>query len=405
MDLQIGMLELMVGSQGLLLARFLRALCADGKDHLLLLYVISELIRLYVSAALCVPDLLPGPPYPIALIPALAAPALCLYACHPPGRLCGLRPRHLAWLLPYPLLTGLYAALSDPAHRDFEILAQLNQSGALPASTLAVCLLNTLCACLYCGFTLLWLGRCNAAAGWPPAARTLSRRLLYLGLAGGAICLAIDVLRIPHWLTASHKMLAGLLFTFLSFNLIAGHLLQRTRTVHSRVPAADSTRQTAPTAAETMPDPRTKYEKSGLQQQQSEQLWRELQRYFDREKPYLDTGFNLATLSQRLNVSKQIVSQLINHHSHVNFYQFVDAYRIRHATRLLCEQGNEGRKLLDIALSSGYANQSTFYGHFKKHKGMTPKEYRQHHHRKTPPAADAMPARINKHIELRPAGA
>jgi AraC-like DNA-binding protein len=129
-----------------------------------------------------------------------------------------------------------------------------------------------------------------------------------------------------------------------------------------------------------------KYAKSGLRVDQSRLLWIKVRRLLETEAPYLDVGFDLKALAARLELTQQILSQVINANAGMNFYELVDSYRIGKAQALLEETGSEQRKLLDIALSSGYACQSTFYAHFKRATGLTPDAYRQL--RKQVPAAN-----------------
>lgn len=119
-----------------------------------------------------------------------------------------------------------------------------------------------------------------------------------------------------------------------------------------------------------------KYEKSGLSRSHSEAIWNDLMTYFEKELPYLDKDLNLKKLSAKFNVSEKIMSQIINVHASKNYYDLVNEYRIRRAKLLLSNAENAKRKLFDIAVSSGYSSQSTFYLHFKKQEGLTPKQYR-----------------------------
>jgi len=120
-----------------------------------------------------------------------------------------------------------------------------------------------------------------------------------------------------------------------------------------------------------------KYAKSGLKLDQSKLLWIKLRQLFEKEAPYLDVNFDLKKLAERLGVSQQILSQVINANAGVHFYDLIDRYRTATARALLSDPENRDRKLLDIAVSSGFACQSTFFSHFKRATGLTPDAYRR----------------------------
>jgi|GEM_PF-2732040 len=120
-----------------------------------------------------------------------------------------------------------------------------------------------------------------------------------------------------------------------------------------------------------------KYAKSGLKLDQSKLLWIKLRQLFEKEEPYLDVDFDLKKLAERMTVSQQILSQVINSNAGVHFYDLVDSYRMAAARELLSDPRNRDRKLLDIAVSSGFACQSTFFSHFKRATGLTPDAYRR----------------------------
>jgi AraC-like DNA-binding protein len=67
---------------------------------------------------------------------------------------------------------------------------------------------------------------------------------------------------------------------------------------------------------------------------------------------------------------------VINEHLKVNFYDFVNGYRVEEAKRLL-EDGSHGKKnFLEILYEAGFNTKSAFNRAFKKHAGMTPSQYK-----------------------------
>ena len=55
------------------------------------------------------------------------------------------------------------------------------------------------------------------------------------------------------------------------------------------------------------------------------------------------------------------------------FSQFVNIYRVEHAKRVM--RRNPDKKIVDIYIESGFANEGSFFRTFKAVTGMTPKEW------------------------------
>lgn len=119
-----------------------------------------------------------------------------------------------------------------------------------------------------------------------------------------------------------------------------------------------------------------KYRKSGLDKETSRLFLEQLSSYMETEKPYLDGGLVLPQLAQQLGISANYLSQIINEQLQVNFYDFINNYRVEEAKRLI--RDSTGRpNVLNIALDSGFNSKSAFYTAFKKATSLTPGEYRK----------------------------
>jgi AraC-like DNA-binding protein len=120
-----------------------------------------------------------------------------------------------------------------------------------------------------------------------------------------------------------------------------------------------------------------KYRRSGLDQDTSLLFLEELTGYMQDNKPYLEGDLVLPQLAQRLGISANYLSQIINEQLDVNFYDFINGYRIEEAKRLIRDSGQGKTNILAIALDSGFNSKSAFYTAFKKATSMTPTEYRK----------------------------
>ena len=91
-------------------------------------------------------------------------------------------------------------------------------------------------------------------------------------------------------------------------------------------------------------------------------------------KIYMEPDITLDRLSEALHVMPRDLSMLINRHFGVNYYEFINRYRIEEAKRLLTE--SKGVTITDIYLTVGFNSKSVFYTFFKKLEGVTPTTYR-----------------------------
>lgn len=94
-----------------------------------------------------------------------------------------------------------------------------------------------------------------------------------------------------------------------------------------------------------------------------------------RDSPYLDPLLTLPRLAVRAGTSANTLSAVLNQHLGVNFFDFVNSYRVEDATRLLL--ADPDRTVLDIAMEVGFNSKSTFNAAFKKHTGTTPSAWRK----------------------------
>ena len=93
-------------------------------------------------------------------------------------------------------------------------------------------------------------------------------------------------------------------------------------------------------------------------------------------KIFRDSSLSLESISKDLNISSNYLSQLINKISGKNFSDYVNTLRIEDAKIKLKDPKFNHYTILSIGLEAGFNSKSTFYSAFKKHTGLSPKEYR-----------------------------
>lgn len=95
------------------------------------------------------------------------------------------------------------------------------------------------------------------------------------------------------------------------------------------------------------------------------------------EELYLRTDLTLTSLSKRLDQRAHDVSLAINSQKGVNFFDYVNAFRVEKARALLIDQANDKYTIEHIGELSGYSSKATFFRSFKKLTGQTPSSFQK----------------------------
>lgn len=118
------------------------------------------------------------------------------------------------------------------------------------------------------------------------------------------------------------------------------------------------------------------------------ELKEKLLQYMDSNKPYLKSDLKISELADSLTVPYYHLSQLINDEFFVNFYDFINKYRVEEAKKLLIEDTNN-YKILAIAYEVGFNSKATFNRVFKKFTDLTPSEFKE---KFSPKSGDTIPS-------------
>jgi len=120
-----------------------------------------------------------------------------------------------------------------------------------------------------------------------------------------------------------------------------------------------------------------KYIKSALSDEDSERIINRLKSVVKEDKPYLDSCLTLPDLAEKISVSSNYLSQVINERLGMNFFDYINSHRIEMAKHLLLNPLPHTPTILDIAMESAFNSKSAFYTAFKKHTGLTPAQYKK----------------------------
>jgi AraC-like DNA-binding protein len=114
-----------------------------------------------------------------------------------------------------------------------------------------------------------------------------------------------------------------------------------------------------------------------LSDSQKEELSRKITEVVIANKLYLNPELSLEDLAAKLFLHKNYVSYVINDVFKMNFYNYINRYRIEEAKKMLLDKSYDNLSIEGIAKSCGYKSRNVFYPVFKKFEGITPLEYKK----------------------------
>lgn len=105
-----------------------------------------------------------------------------------------------------------------------------------------------------------------------------------------------------------------------------------------------------------------------------------LKKIFDRilqvldvDKIYTNPNLSLSDTAEFVNSNDKYVSQAIAEFANMNYSNFINFYRINEAKKLIYENYGNLNEVMDAC---GFNSRTTFYNAFKKHTGMSPKQFK-----------------------------
>ena len=104
-------------------------------------------------------------------------------------------------------------------------------------------------------------------------------------------------------------------------------------------------------------------------------IFNEIKNQIQNKELYLDPKLSLPALAKILNYKDKDLSRIINTCGDLNFYQFINQFRIEKFKTLLNSKKTDQLSIMGLASESGFATKSTFYKSFKEIEGITPTEY------------------------------
>lgn len=118
-----------------------------------------------------------------------------------------------------------------------------------------------------------------------------------------------------------------------------------------------------------------KYRTSSLRDDDARRTAADLEEIMTSEHLYEDPELKLADVSARLGIPSHHLSQVLNQQLAVNFYTFVNRYRVEAVKKLLRGADGDRFSLPAIALEVGFNSKASFNRVFKQEEGVTPTQY------------------------------
>ena len=118
-----------------------------------------------------------------------------------------------------------------------------------------------------------------------------------------------------------------------------------------------------------------KYGKSGLNEAMASQIYTNLNTLIEETAIYKNEALTLVELAKQLKVHPNHLSQVINEMEGKNFYNYINALRIKAFIKLASLPENKKYTMISLAYDCGFSTKSTFNKHFKLQTGKTPTQF------------------------------
>lgn len=118
-----------------------------------------------------------------------------------------------------------------------------------------------------------------------------------------------------------------------------------------------------------------KYVQSKLSHNQLDDLKSQLDHLMIEKKPYLNRKLLKSELAEMLGVSNPEIARLLNERIGMNFFEYVNYYRIKEFIDLAKTDQAKNMTFFGLAQEAGFNSKTTFNKSFKDLMGTTPKEY------------------------------
>ncbi|HCM46915.1 MAG TPA: hypothetical protein DIS98_05230 [Colwellia sp.] len=99
--------------------------------------------------------------------------------------------------------------------------------------------------------------------------------------------------------------------------------------------------------------------------------------HMEKQRPYLNNQLKIDDLAQQVSLSPKLLSNLINREFNVNFFEYINNYRLKEVCSYLIDPAMSDQSIIDLAFLAGYNSKSSFNRLFKMETNKTPSQYRK----------------------------
>ncbi|MEO5911253.1 MAG: helix-turn-helix domain-containing protein [Pelobium sp.] len=125
--------------------------------------------------------------------------------------------------------------------------------------------------------------------------------------------------------------------------------------------------------------PSKKYEKTRIFTQTIDTAIIRLTQLMETEKVYKNSQLTLPDLAVLTELPNHHLSQILNENLKLNFYDYVNKYRVEEVKCNLLNPQKNNFTILALALDAGFNSKASFNKAFKKHTGISPSEFKSQH--------------------------
>ena len=99
--------------------------------------------------------------------------------------------------------------------------------------------------------------------------------------------------------------------------------------------------------------------------------------HMEKKRPYLNNQLKIDDLAQQVSLSPKLLSNLINREFEVNFFEYINRYRLKEVSAYLDNPEMDEQSIIELAFLAGYNSKSSFNRLFKLETGKTPSQFRK----------------------------
>ena len=107
-----------------------------------------------------------------------------------------------------------------------------------------------------------------------------------------------------------------------------------------------------------------------------DELFVQLERYMNEQKPYTNPGLNRKMLADALNTNEKYLRDAIKNNVNATVNDYITFYRLKYANKLLLLPA-EDYTIDAVAMDAGFNSRASFYEYYRATYGLTPNEFRK----------------------------